>query len=251
MKDQVEDARRGGICKKAKSDKRKYLELEEKMKSMGHCRGEKALKMKWQYLSDIWKQIHDWEAAKLSGRSSYWAMTDCKGSERFANRLPKDFDRGLYDLMTSFLIDRCPEPDAVWDSALPEDQGKETDTVDIDDLGDNVSSKQDKDKARSTFKKRRTLTHTAGLSAVLEKSVEAMNTMAGKMMTGAMEAMKASAEIGADAMKEASKQAETTRGESMDRMGEKAKEASCRKFEARPPNHATGNLPEVDLRPFL
>ena len=28
-------------------------------------------------------------------------------------------------------------------------------------------------------------------------------------------------------------------------------EPSCRKFEARPPNHDTGNLPEVDLRPFL
>ena len=115
MKEQVEDTRRGGISKRATSAKRKFADLEGKMAQKGWDRTEKQLKQKWGYLSDIWKQIHDWESAKLSGRTSYWMMTP---SERVAGKLPKEADKSLFDHMTSFLVDRTPEPEAMYDSVL-------------------------------------------------------------------------------------------------------------------------------------
>ena len=67
MKEQVEDTRRGGISKKTTTAKRKFADLEGKMAQKGWDRKEKQLKQKWGYLTDIWKQIHDWESASFRG----------------------------------------------------------------------------------------------------------------------------------------------------------------------------------------
>ena len=145
-------------------------------------------------------------------------------SERVAYKLPKEADKTLFDQMTSFLVDRTPEPEAMYDSVLgDEGQDREADLLDSDVNADTDNETQDRDSRRSTYKARRRTTHAAGLATMLDKSTEAMNTMADKVMGGTMQAMKVAAEIGAEALKET----EVTRGHSLTRMGQQHKEASA------------------------
>ena len=126
------------------------------------------------------------------------------------------------------MVDRTPEPDAHCLTVhVPEGQDKEAGHVDSDIDGDTVSKTQDNDKGRSTYKKRKTQAHSAGLAVVMEKNTDAMNIMAEKVMSGAMEAMKAAAEISAEAMRDTMKETETTRGHHMQQMGHQNKEASA------------------------